>query len=337
MALLKNVVIERNENDELVLRWQVGKPDTKILIYRGDSVDSIDRTEPIAQTTDSSVIFTDLDPLVRHYFEVVPEGEARGGRIVAERFLRFKGVRNFRDLGGYRTESNQTVRWGVLYRSGNLSHATDVDFDYLSSLKIKTVFDLRSTYESQAAPSKLPKTLGINVVELQMLNAKMMQLYETGQRMRTGELLDIDAEELIIEMFRSYVADFAPQCGKLLQMLSDPRNVPALWHCSMGKDRTGFISAIVLRTLGIPIQTVVNDYLLSNQDITDADQKAMESTLGSAIGRALLETRQGHLEATFEVINQEYGSIDEFISRGMGVEASIRNKIRSMFLVEQTW
>lgn len=330
MGLLRELVAERNRSDELVLRWRASTSPVEYSIYKGQSTDSIDRTKPIAETTNNSAILSNLDPLVRYYFEVVPKGGT--GQIVAERHLRFQGIRNFRDLGGYETTDGRTVRWGLLYRSGNLSQVNDADLAYLSSLRLKFVFDFRAPSENRLPSREYATALGAQVYKLPMLSDRIRQMFESPTISCSGELRRIDARELIIETFRSFVTDSMSQCSEIIRTISDPVNLPTLYHCNMGKDRTGFVSAITLLALGVSMKTVFNDFMLSSQYITPDDEGQLPSILSPVIKQSLLKTQREHLEAAFETIDKRYGSVDTYLCEGLGLNERILEKLRTTLL-----
>lgn len=330
MGLLRELVAMRNRSDELILRWRANTSPVECLIYKGQSPDSIDRTKPITTTTNNSATLSNLDPLVRYYFEVVPKGET--GQIVAERHLKLQGIRNFRDLGGYETTDGRTVKWGLLYRSGNLSQATDADLAYLSSLRLKFVFDFRMPSENRLQSREYATALGTQVCNLPMLSDRIIQMFESATISSPGEQHRIDAEELLIEMYRCFVTDSKSQCSEIIQTISDPVNLPTLYHCSQGKDRTGFVSAITLLALGVSRKMVFNDFMLSSQYITPDDEGQISPSIDPAVKQSLLKTRREHLEAAIETIDQRYGSVDTYLCEGLGLNEKILKKLRTTLL-----
>ncbi len=321
---------QRNRSDELVIRWRAGTSPVECAIYMGQSTGSIDRTKPIAKTTNNTAALSNLDPLVRHYFEVVPKGEA--GQIVAERHIRLQGIRNFRDLGGYATTDGRTIRWGLLYRSGNLSQASDADLAYLSSLRLKLVFDFRMPSENRLQSREYATALGARVNSLPMISDRIMQMFKSATISTPGEQHKIDAEDLLIEMYRCFVTDSLSQCSEIIQTISDPANLPSLYHCSQGKDRTGFVSAITLLALGVSRKTVFNDFMLSSRYITPDDEGQILSSLNPALKQSLLKTRREHLEAAFETIDERYGSMDTYLGEGLGLNENSLAKLRNPLL-----
>jgi len=330
VGLLREIVAERNRNDGLVLRWRASAPPVEYLIYKGQSTDGIDRTKPIAKTANNSVILSKLDPLTRHYFEVVPKGKT--GQIVAERHLRFQGIRNFRDLGGYETTDGRTIKWGLLYRSGKLSQATAADLAYLSSLGLRLVFDLRMPSENRSRSEENATALGAQVTNVPMLSDRIWQMFESAIMDVPGERHRIDTGELVIELYRSFVTDVTAQCRQIIQTISDPVNLPTLYHCNQGKDRTGFVSAITLLALGVSRKTVFSDFMLSSQYIAPDDEGQFPAIMDPAVKQSFLETRREHLEAALETMDNRYGSVDGYLGEGLGLDEKILGNLRTTLL-----
>ncbi len=330
MGLLHELVAVRNQSNQLVLQWRSAATPVECLIYRGRSAHNIDRTNPIAKTSTNYAILSNVDPLVHYYFEVVPQGDT--GQIVAERHISLQGIRNFRDIGGYETADGRTVRWGTLYRSGKLSLATDEDLACISNLGIKRVFDLRTPSEDQLRLEENAIALGAQVNNLPMISDRILKIMKAVSLGSPGEQHNINAEELVIELYRSFVTDANSHCNDLIQTISDPVNLPALFHCNMGKDRTGFVSAITLLALGVSKETVYNDFMLSCQYISVDDEALLPASIDVALKRALLKTRGEYLEGAFETIDKQFGSVDAYLHEGLGLNEQKIDNLRNTLL-----
>jgi protein-tyrosine phosphatase len=188
----------------------------------------------------------------RPYFLVA----APGGQVrVAERLLPLAGGRNFRDLGGYRAADGRQVRWGHIYRSGVMSGLTAADMAYLRSLGVAVICDLRSVRERTSQPNPFLKAGGPQVVAFD---------YELASSL--DALTQAKTREAAIDAFAAAYVDFsdrlAPQYTDLFARLVAAEG-PLAMNCSAGKDRTGMGSALVLSVLGVPRETVVADYALT--------------------------------------------------------------------------
>ena len=115
--------------------------------------------------------------------------------------------------------------------------------------------------------------------------------------------------------------------------------MPALFHCTAGKDRTGFAAALVLLALGVPRETVLEDYLLTNRYRERFDRRVLRWVPLASLFRTraedmrpLLEARPEYLEAAFQVMEEEYGGVDGYLERGLGVDARLRAQLEANLL-----
>jgi len=199
-------------------------------VYAGPSADRIDLTEAIAQGNNPGVFTLDVPDSVRSYFQVVtPVGKA----IMAERHLPISGGFNFRDLGGYRNTEGRYVKWGRILRSDDLHHLTPEDLNYLGSIPLISVVDFRSAQEMEEAPDRIPTTATGYAASITPGN--LMSAMD-GDMLRPGR-----ADSLMREMNRLLVSDpdAIGQYILLFQLLQNEKEVPLMFHCSAGKDRTG--------------------------------------------------------------------------------------------------
>ena len=255
------------------------------------------------------------------------------------RHIPLSGQPNFRDLGGYESKDGRRVRWGSVYRSGELSQLTESDIGKLGELGIKTVVDLRSPQEVSArGPSRMPP--GARAVPLPIASSdifsKLIPMFLEGDFSRLpSDLLD--------RVNRALVRDFSVQFGGLLRALIDPANRPLVFHCTQGKDRAGFGAAMVLSALGVPWETVVEDYLLSNHFRKEENDKmlgmirefagsknAEEIDLSKIEG--LLYVKAVSLEAAHTEIRTLHGDVESFLVNGLGCPAEELERLRDDLL-----
>jgi len=170
-----------------------------------------------------------------------------------DRHLGFQGAFNFRDLGGYRGRAGQTVRWRTLYRADALHRLPDAELDELSLLGVRTVLDLRTQSEIDHGRIEA-EHLGITHLHLPVLGSTW-----------APEKLDPDADagDVLGGLYIQMLEAGAPALADALRVLADPGQVPAVFHCAAGKDRTGVLAAIVLALLGVDEETIVGDYALT--------------------------------------------------------------------------
>ncbi|MDB5445039.1 MAG: hypothetical protein JWQ97_356, partial [Phenylobacterium sp.] len=174
---------------------------------------------------------------------------------VAERLLPLQGGRNFRDLGGYRAQDGRQVRWGRIYRSGVMSGLTAADLGYLSNLGIEAICDLRSPQERASAPSPFLEAEAPEVIAFDYdMSGSMAKLSRAATR--------AEAVDAFAAGYLDFLEILAPHYTDMFARLVR-RETPLAMNCSAGKDRTGMGSALVLSVLGVPRETVVADYALT--------------------------------------------------------------------------
>ncbi|MEZ5573970.1 MAG: tyrosine-protein phosphatase [Halioglobus sp.] len=242
------------------------------------------------------------------------------------RLLNFEGITNFRDLGGYPTEDGRQVKWGVLYRSANFAESSRADLEALKRLHLKTLVDFRSSVEKEEEPNQLSDPTGFQVVEIPMLdegnNAMAKDIME---RLKNGDFGSFDPNELMLTANRQFANEFTPQFRQFMQAVEAADGAPIVWHCTAGKDRTGFASAILLRTLGVPQDVIMQDYLASKQYALDARKSQLQMLRlfkGDEAADKLaimMGVEAQWLNAAFEQIDATWGSFDNYVHDGLGL------------------
>jgi len=329
-------VVERTGASEVVIRWDGIPAAARVPVFVGSSPSSIDRAQPIAWMSAPSLTVNGLAPGERPFFELATPGAAP--RIVAERLLPLEGSHNFRDLGGYETEDGRFVRWGMLYRSDDLADLTDADLDYLAKLRIRWLCDFRSSEERADEPDRLPAT-DPPAVENLAITGTAMPPAELKRRIMSGDLDDIDIPGILIDGNRRFVTAFAHRYRTLFERIADPANLPALIHCTAGKDRTGLGASLILMALGVPRETAFADYLLTNHYTHEHIERTLFFIrVGSffrtdpELLRPLLGVRREYLQSAFDAIEERHGTIDSYLREELGVTDLERGRLREMLL-----
>lgn len=238
-----------------------------------------------------------------------------------DRRLPLSGCYNFRDLGGYRAADGRSVKWGLLFRSDDLSSLTSADVTHLSSIPIRTVVDFRSQMEIDMAAEKMPSA-----------DAKYCQLsIEPGNLsdLRDFANLTSDGVEEKMEQINEYFVtqdDAIARWAEFFRLLQDDRNEPLVFHCSAGKDRTGMAAALVLFALGVDQSVIMDDYLLSNDYLTGKYQSYIDRYPQL---EPLFVVRREFLQAGIDKIEQLFGSPEKFLTEKLGVDLA---KLRDIYL-----
>ena len=247
------------------------------------------------------------------------------------RVLNFQGINNFRDLGGYPAADGRQVRWGVLYRSGMLAKASHSDLRALKQLRQNRLIDFRSSAEKAEEPDRLPQPLEFDVVEIPTLDGGDNSVAEEIMaRIETGDFEGFEPHSFMLEANRHFASRFTPQFRQFLQEVLAAGGEPVLWHCSAGKDRAGYASAILLRLLGVPEEVILEDYALSKQYSIDSRRnelrmlrlfKGEEAADKLAV---IMGVEKPWLEAGLSEIDRQWGSWDNYVRDGLGLtEADI--------------
>ncbi len=230
------------------------------------------------------------------------------------RLLPLEGAYNVRDLGGYKAANNKIVKWGKVFRSGDLNHLTEADLDYLASIPLITDIDFRDSTEIAVAPDKTPGSLK-NQIFLPIATGNVIDFKNVDSS---------SVASLLVEGNKHFVRENQEQYRKFFQILMDEDSAPLLFHCSAGKDRAGFAAALFLSSLGVDRKTVVEDYLLTNQYLKDKYQSMIDSIPYLA---PLLEARPEYIQAAFDVIDKEYGGMENYLTKYLQVDLEKVRKI----------
>lgn len=250
------------------------------------------------------------------------------------RHLSLGGIRNARDLGGYRTRDGRSVRWGRVYRSGAIGGATEQDRMLLRQRGLRAVCDLRSGPERVAAPDSWPQQAGIT-------------LWEQPEQEAVGDSRELLANSLVsAERTRAVMAEAYRQMpfiqtvafGALFRSLIRG-DLPLLFHCSAGKDRSGGAAALLLLTLGVERETVVADYLLSNRawetlcrDYVDDPRHRAALEHVSRPWLPLLDADQHYLDALLDALFARYDTVEDYLDVELGIPRAAVVELRGRLL-----
>ncbi|RVW04542.1 tyrosine-protein phosphatase [Rhodococcus spongiicola] len=254
-----------------------------------------------------------------------------------------QSVPNLRDIGGYRTRDGATVRFGRFYRSTHLSKISVDDAPRIADLGLATVFDLRTESEREAAPDKLPES--VREVALDVLADKayrsvpaQMQAVLSDPSIAQSMLGDNRALDYFLGSYRDFVTlpSAVVSYRTLFTDLAERANLPALVHCTTGKDRTGWAAASLLLLLGVDEDDVFHDYLLTNTQLLPAFESVFDRFADAGGDPELLKqvvgVRLDYLKAALDHMRENFGSIEGYFADGLGIDAAGRESIRTHLL-----
>ena len=279
----------------------------------------------------------------------------------SQRAIAFEDIENARDMGTLVMQNGQTVRTGMLVRSGCLAKATDGDVAVLKEkYRLTDVFDFRFEAEANAAPDRIID--GVSYTHLSTLPNAFIQGFATSGRTSTtpsppaggekGEGLaallmkyafDPKAQTMARQLYPAIVTDTLAQryYGMFLRGVLRAEG-GVLWHCSQGKDRAGWASAFLLAALGASREAIVADFDLSNQSYAPAVE-AMTSKVREQGGsneavafiRAMVGVSRDNFEAALDLIDQRYGSLSGYIENQLGFSKEEQQLLRTKYLTSE--
>ncbi len=244
-----------------------------------------------------------------------------------------KTVHNFRDCGGYATVDGRRMRTGCLYRSGTLDGARRADLQTLQTLGLKTIVDLRAPQEKKKELPAIAGARRIDIpIELENRTREKVQPLMT-KRGAEGEVVDI-----LKQMYRDLADEAWPQAGDVFHLLLTADAYPVLIHCRAGKDRTGFLCALVQQAVGVERTAIFQDYLETNNHfglVTPRVERMMKifsfGRLQIENVRASLSAREEYLQAALDQIDQRHGGLTAYLAK-CGVTSREVDTLRGLLL-----
>lgn len=290
----------------------------KWVVYGGLSVEDIDYSEPLAGGFEAGRYPLDINNTSRLYFQLVTE---KGRAIFSERRLPMSGGYNFRDLGGFRNKDGKYVKWGKIFRSDDLYNLTDIDLDYLSSIPITSIVDFRSEEEIDKAPDRLP---------ISVKNSYPLSINPGNLNVAT-DIYNLPPEKidsLMMDIYEILVSDplSVKQYREFFKLLQSSKNIPLMFHCSAGKDRTGMGAALVLFALNVDEKVILDDYLASNMYLGDKYKRLIEEKPNL---KPLFEVKKEFLMSGIDHIRRSHGSIENYLKNVLLVDI---DKFQKMYL-----
>ncbi|MFJ3700884.1 MULTISPECIES: tyrosine-protein phosphatase [unclassified Streptomyces] len=261
----------------------------------------------------------------RQWFDLVPE---RGGRLhLADRLIALEGAVNFRDAGGYRTADGHWVKMGEIYRSDALDKLTTADLAKLRRLSVRTVYDLRMESERSAAPDRVPAGATHVVADVLAGSPTFTAMPTTPEE---GVAMMVEGEKFMVSGDTAKTAYRTVFGG-----ITDDSSHAVVFHCTAGKDRTGWANAALLTALGVPRATVMADYLASNDYRAEANAAALASmpAAQAAVYKPLLDVRPEYLNSGFDEVRERFGSFGGYEKKALGLDAGDVRDLKRDLLV----
>ncbi len=258
-------------------------------------------------------------------------GHPRETGAEGNELLRLASADNFRDVAGtgYATRDGARVRPGVFYRSNDL-RLTDDDHGVLQTVGLRAVIDLRSPAEIALHPD--PEVPGATALHFDAIGIPMERMAGLESRAEAVALMD--------EVYRTFVTEQKSRTafGAVLRQLAT--GGPQLFHCSAGKDRTGWVAALLLYVAGVDDPTIESDYLLTNAR-SAASRARAEAEIAKHLGAERVDVYEPtlvvdveYLRAAWEAVAASYGDRASYLRDGLGLDDAVLADLRRLLREE---
>ena len=261
------------------------------------------------------------------------------------RALDIPSVPNLRDVGGYKTLDGVTVARGLAYRSDTFNPMNPEDLKRLERVGLKNDYDLRTTSEAKVKPDQMPPGVQYHLLNV-LADAKSAAPAELEALMHEPKKANTvlgggKIETLFMGAYREFI--YLPSAKQsyrtLFLSLADRKKLPAVFHCTTGKDRTGWAAAALLTLLGVPKETVMADYMRTNEYTLPQFQHAIDGFVAAGGDRdipvAIFGVKPEYLEASFDEMQKRYGTIEKYFAEGLGIDAAGQKDLRDMYLAKK--
>lgn len=340
--MISQVEVKYLNQNNYSLKWKSAKSVAIYLLPRPDEEVSEFLTETKANHAEFKIT-----KYYRPYFLLKDEDNQI---IYTNRVLPLQGSNNFRDLGGYIGANGKRVKWGKLFRSDHLHRLTEHDKKVLDDIGIKTVIDYRSEDEYQSQPNQTWSTLQqtVHLVPEAQRAVLAAKAGSTKEKVRQLVQREVDKNvkfdnsgKTMIDQGKDFVRldENKKIYRKMLTVVLDENNIPLDQHCRGGKDRTGYGVALILYLLGVNMDTILEDYMLTKTLRIQRNKRRMAQYANETSDQnvldylfSMLDTRSAYLEASFAEMINISGSIDSYLKNELKISKNDVEKLRNMYL-----
>ena len=242
--------------------------------------------------------------------------------------MNIAGATNFRDLGHHRTRTGETVAPRRLFRADHLGALTGEDMAQIRALGVRRVLDLRGVIERADAPCALPEVAVHSLAIEPTIVQKLSDLIAAGHRLTPDEVI-----AHMQDTYRGFVRHNTHRFAQLFVHLLE-LGEPTVFHCTAGKDRTGFAAALILRSLGVPEADVMRDYLLTNERLKPLG--ASRHGLAPEVQTVLWRVQPDFLQAALEAVDADYGGMEAYLREGLRLREPERERLRELYLIPRS-
>lgn len=265
------------------------------------------------------------------------------------RLIELPHVTNFRDIGGYIGEDGKQVKYGQFYRCAGLSQLDETDFQILKELNVKIIVDFRSIGEKDNEPDIIPP-------ECEYYHFSGIVTMDDKNNLGNSFGGNLDMKTTIMEIIQKKIempnpVEYLKECYIIMaeqsqsfkdffKVIKDNPDKPIAFHCTAGKDRTGVAAALILLSLGVSEEVVIEDYLLSNV-FRKAENDGIKGILKTYIDKeealemikVALEVNEELLLTYFNKVKELYGNWDNYFEKALGISKEDRTELKRRYLV----
>lgn len=250
--------------------------------------------------------------------------------VIVQQKVEFEEIYNFRDMGGLQTTDGRRVKEGLLFRCGELGHATKQDLEQLQALNIKVIFDYRDDFEAEKVPTaQIADVHNIRIPASTNLNYQSKSIEDVLKSEQWTQ------ENALGQFYAGMLAE-NPSYRALITCIKE-RQVPLVHHCTAGKDRTGIGAALIYLLLGVSEEEIIHEYLLTNEANATKPPVWMKKMKEELKGyEKAFENMAGvkalYLETALERIKSDYGTYEAYFLQEHQLTAEDIEVIRDFYL-----
>jgi protein-tyrosine phosphatase len=259
--------------------------------------------------------------------------------VPADRIIRLEGAQNFREVGGYPTKDGRRVRRGLLWRSARLDELTAGDIEVVQELRIAAIADLRRPKERTLNSTRQQILAGVRTLAWDTRNPR----YDKAPHGLFSSGGDVNHYfQAMLQLYRTIAVEHALQLRELYEAVAGGA-LPVLIHCAAGKDRTGIAVGLLLEIIGVERGFVLADYAKTEQ-LLDWDRLTSAAALGAGVSASWLESLdpsarnllfrsdERYLQAAFEDMEAQYGSVTTFVTERLQLEPAVIERLRERLI-----
>ncbi len=251
------------------------------------------------------------------------------------------GSKNFRAVRPYQAADGRHLRSNILFRSGELSRLSEADLAIIASLDIRMICDLRTGREQSEFVSRWPEISRVQRLDLPNRDESDAGPHKIFELManhpgETGGLLAMDL------LYRRKPKAFARSLQILFRAMLGGDALPLLVHCHAGKDRTGFIVAMILAAVGISKEDIIDDYMTTGhyfqaeheaRNLAAWAQRSFGHHVHTDSTQPMVDTRRDYLEASLQEIDRGWGGIQPYLRDAVGLSHADQSSLQALLLV----